>query len=332
MSKLKIGMVGMGFIADWHFQGFGQNPDADIVGMCRDFYGDEKQQATQKAKLQAKCKKFGIKPYDNFNKMVTDQNIDALVIGSINPYHFDQIKAACENRKHIMVEKPVVTEIEQVDEIKKMCQEKGIKLFPAHNFVYRGAVQKAKQIIDAGKLGQLIHSSFIITHTIGKDHATGWRAKKDLGTGGTLIDSGHHLIYQTLYLLGKPQKLHGFTSKMVLKDMECEDTAQVSLYYPDGSIAVVMQSWASDHAEMINGIRIFGTKGSIVISDALYFNGEKINTDVDYPESFQNQAKAFSDYILNNTPPVSDLKDVKNTLKITYGCYQSNDNDEVIKL
>ena len=153
-----------------------------------------------------------------------------------------------------------------------------------------------------------------------------------MGTGGTLIDSGHHLIYQTLYLLGKPEKLHGFKSKMVLKNMECEDTAQVSLLYPDGSMAVIMQSWTSDHAGMINGIRIFGTEGSVVITDDLYFNDQKMNLEVDYLSSFVNQARAFSDYILKDIPPVSGLKDVYDTLKITFGTYRSSETDMVIKL
>lgn len=332
MSKLRIGMVGMGFIADWHFQGFQKNPDADITGMCHNFFGDDEKIASEKEQLKSKCKEWGIKPYDSFEDMVSSPEIDALIIGSINPYHFEQIKQAIKNGKHIMVEKPVVTEFDQLDEIKELSEEKNVKIFPAHNFVYRGATKKAKEIIDSGKLGQIIHSSFVVTHTIGDAHRYGWRAIKELAKGGTLIDSGHHLVYQTLYLLGKPEKMSGFTSKMVLKNIECEDTAQVSLFYPDGSMSVVMQSWTSDHANGINGIRIFGTQGGLVISDALYFEGEKLDSDVDYPESFQNQAKAFSDYILNDVKPLSDLEDVRNTLKITFGCYDSAENNKIINL
>jgi predicted dehydrogenase len=193
-------------------------------------------------------------------------------------------------------------------------------------------VRKAREIIESGSLGTLVHSSFIVTHTIGDNHARGWRGKKELGSGGTLIDSGHHLVYQTLYLLGRPSRLHGFTSTMLLHNMDCEDTAQVSLAYPDGSMAVVMQSWTSDHAQMINGIRIFGTRGSLVISDALYHNDQKIEEDVDYGDSFKNQARAFSDYILRDIPPLSGLDDVKDTLRITYGTYESNEQNKVITL
>jgi predicted dehydrogenase len=324
MIKLKVGMVGFGFISDWHLTGFKDNPDAEITGMCHVFFGSDEQKAKETELLNKRCAELGIKAYDSFEAIVSAPEIDALIIGSINPYHYNQIKAAIANGKHVIVEKPVVTDFKQLEEIKKLSAEKGVKIFPAHNFVYRDSVRKAKEIIEAGKLGQIIHSSFIVTHT------TGWRADKRISSGGSLIDSGHHLVYQALYLLGKPAKVQGFTSKMVLKNMDCEDTAQVSLLYPDGSIAVIMQSWTSDHAGMINGIRIFGTEGSIVITDALYFNDEKINSEVDYAGSFINEAKAFSDYVLKDIPPVSGLDDVADTLKITFGAYKSADTNSII--
>lgn len=332
MKKLRIGLVGIGFIADWHYHGFKQTPDAEITGLCHVLHGDELHKAAGKALLEKKCAELNLKAYDNFESLVTDPETDALIIGSINPLHFGQIMAAIKNGKHLMVEKPVVTDFEELREIQKLSIEKGIKIFPAHNFVYRKAVRKAKEIIEAGKLGQIIHSSFISSHTISEAHATGWRASKVSGTGGTLIDSGHHLVYQALYLLGKPMKLQGFKSKMVLNNMDCEDTAQVSLLYPDGSMATLMQSWSSGHAEMINGIRIFGTEGSLVITDALYFNNEKIETGADYPGSFVGQAEAFTDYILKDIPPLSGLDEVSDTLKIIFGAYKSAETDSVIRL
>jgi predicted dehydrogenase len=323
-------MVGIGFIADWHINGFKANPDAAVTGMCHVFFGSERQRAAEMENLKKKCSDAGVRAYDSFASMVSDSEIDALIVGSINPYHHEHVVAAIAHGKHVMVEKPVVTDFGHLDEIARLSAESGIKVFPAHNFVYRNGVRRAKDIIATGALGQVVHSSFITTHTIADAHAKGWRAKRALGTGGALIDSGHHLIYQALYLLGRPVKLHGFTSTMVLKNMECEDTAQVSLLYPDGSMAVVMQSWTSDKAGMINGIRICGTQGSIVITDALYVNGIKTDGDVEYAGSFANQARAFSEYILRDVPPVSGLEDVRDTLKITFGAYRSAETDAVI--
>lgn len=331
MKKLKIGMVGMGFIAEWHYKGFAPFGNAGITGMCQDFHGTPEKIAEKKKQLEESCRNFNIKPYGSFDEMVDDPGLDALIIGSINPYHFDQITRGLNAGKHLLVEKPVVTDISQIDPLIKLAEEKNLVLFPAHNFVYRGAVRKAKEIMESGVLGKIIHSSFVITHTISKTHRYGWRANKELGTGGTLIDSGHHVIYQSLYLAGMPVKLSGFTSKLVLTNMDCEDTAQASLQYADGSIGLLMQSWASSHDQGINGFRILGDKGNLVLTDALYLNGEKIAGEVDYLSSFVNQAGAFIDAVNNGTPPVSTMEDVRNTLKIVFATYESAEKGTVIE-
>ena len=332
MAKLRIGMVGMGFIADWHYQGFADNPEANIVAMTQDLYGDEQKQQDLKKRLHNKCTQWQIKAFESFDEMVNDPGIDALIIDSINPLHFEQIQKAIANKKQLMVEKPVVIDIEHLHKIKELVRESSIKLFPAHNFVYRNAIIKAKKIIDSGQIGQIVQASFMITHTISHEHASGWRTKKKLAGGGALIESGLHLVYQSLFLLGKPVKVQAFTSNLSLKQMEGEDIAQVSLLYPDNSMAVIMQSWASNHGCSSNGSRIIGKDGEIAITDALYLNGEKLDSDVDYGSTFKNQAKAFTDYIFRDRAPLSTLDDAENTLKIIESAYQSAEEDRVISL
>ena len=285
-----------------------------------------------KVQLRAKCNEWNIKAYDNFDDMVNDPKIDALIIGSVNPYHYDQIKKGFANNKFLLVEKPVVVDLNQIKELKELVLKNNYKLFPGHNFVYRNAVIKAKEFIDQGKLGQIMHGSILVTHTISEYHQYGWRGKKELSAGGTLMDSGHHVVYQSIYLLGVPSKLQAYTSKLHLKNMDCEDLAQVNLLYPDGSMGFLMQSWTSGFGNDINGIRIFGDKGELIITDALYFNGEKIDSDTGYESTFINQAKAFTDYILHDKQPVSTLEDAENTLKMILGAYESSEKGIVINL
>ncbi len=320
----------MGFIADWHHRGFSALPNVEFAGLCQDFHGSAESIAAKRDALAAKARELGIRAYASFEEMVGDPTLDALIIGSINPYHFDQIRRALAAGKHLLVEKPVVTEIAQVAEIERLARAAGRVVFPAHNFVYRGAVRQAKTLLAEGRLGRLVASSFVVTHTISPAHASGWRSRRALGTGGTLIDSGHHLVYQSLYLLGMPTALSAFTAKQVLTSMDCEDTAQVSLQYSDGSVATILQSWASGHGDGINGIRIFGDQGNLVITDALYLNGEKLNPDVDYAASFRNQAGAFVEAVRGGAGPISTLADVRDTLRITFSAYESAERRIVI--
>src|SRR6476620_2196433 len=98
--------------------------------------------------------------------MVEDPAIDGLVIGSVNTEHYSQIMQAIELGKPLLVEKPVVTDFGELEEIIRYAAEKNVPVMPAHNFVYRQAVQDAKKILESGKLGTVTYASFISTHTI----------------------------------------------------------------------------------------------------------------------------------------------------------------------
>jgi len=332
MKTLKIGMVGAGWITGWHLQGFSTLANVEFVGMCQDFRGSTEQIAAKKEQFKQRCDDLKLKAFDSFDAMLADPALDAVIVASINPCHYNQIIAALNAGKHVLAEKPVVTDFEQLSQIEKLCEQTGRVVFPAHNFAYRGAVQQARAIIESGKLGRIVSSSFVATHAISDAHARGWRSKKALAAGGALMDSGHHLVYQILYLLGMPQTVQAFVSKIVQKEMECEDTAQMSMQFADGSVCHLMQSWASNHGNGISGIHIIGENGNLIISDALYFNGEKLGTDVEYSDSFANQAKAFADCIMEGKPPVSTLRDVRDTLRLIFGAYESAEKHTVVQL
>lgn len=227
---------------------------------------------------------------------------------------------ALENGKHLLVEKPVVTKFDELEKVIKKSEETGKVVFPAHNFIYRPEVLDAKQQLNTGKIGKVVYGSFMSSHTISSDHANGWRGKLALSSGGALMDSGHHLVYQSIFLLGMPVKVQAFKSNLVLHQIEGEDIAQVNLLYPDGSIGAIMQSWISNHGQAIDGVKIVGTDGSIAV------------TKVDYAATFEAQSLAFTDAILKGIPPVSTLADVEKTLKLIYAAYKSAEKGTVINL
>jgi len=181
-----------------------------------------------------------------------------------------------------------------------------------------------------GFLGQVVYASFCSNHTISKEHETGWRSKLALGSGGALMDSGHHQVYQSLGFMGRPVNLHAFKSRLVLTGMEGEDTAHVQLEYASGALGTVFQSWNNNSGGPLDGIRIVGTRGSLQISDALYLNGEKRSTDTDYPNSFVHQARAFLDVVLHGKTPASTLDDARDTLELILLAYQSCETGRVV--
>ena len=327
MSKLRIGMVGAGFISDWHYKAFSSLPDAEFVGLTANIPKGSPRADEWRRALEEKASALKLRVYPDFAALANDETLDALIIGSINPSHYGQILAGLKAGKHLLVEKPVVTDFSELDAVRNAAAAAGKTVFPAHNFVYRGAVRKAKEILESGSLGRIVYSSFISSHTISPAHASGWRSKKALAKGGALMDSGHHLVYQMIYLLGYPHTIKGLKANIVLTGMECEDTALANVQFADGSVATIMQSWASGMDFGPNGIFILGDKGSLSITDALYFNGGKLTDDVEYGDSFVRQAEAFVHSVKTGVAPLSTLDDVEKTLKLIYASYADSEGE-----
>ena len=319
-QPLRIGIVGTGFIATFHLQAFRDCPAAAIGGICAH---------APTERLQTLSAEWRVPAYASFEAMVSDPAIDAVVIGSRNTEHASQVMRCQELGKPALVEKPVVTTLAELDAIRASVARTGVPVMPGHNFVYRGAVQAARRVVESGRLGQLIYGSFSSNHTISAEHASGWRGKLTLGAGGALMDSGHHQVYQALYLLGRPESLHAFKSRLVLKEMEGEDLAQVQLRYASGTLATVYQSWTSNHGDPVDGIRLVGTQGWLQVTDQLYVNGKSENRDTAYPNSFVNQARAFVDLVNQGTPPASSLDDARDTLALILQAYESADRRTV---
>lgn len=332
MKHYKIGIVGTGMMFEYHLRAFSRVPGVRVTGCTREYYGDQSQRALQWEKLNETALKYGLRLYENYDAMLDDAEIDIIVVASINPFHREHILKAIESGKDVLAEKPVVTSLAEMDEIMERAFVSQRLVFPSHNFVYRPGVRAAKKILDSGALGTLVYSSFVSCFRSNDEHAGGWRASAKLSSGGALMDSGYHQIYQSLYLLGEPDQIQCFLSKQVHVQMEVEDFAMINASYSDGSIANIGQGHSSAFGDVVSGIRILGEKGNIVITDACYWNGNKIADDVDYSDSFFHQANYFINCLRRGAEPLSDLRDSKRTLSIILSAYDSAEKRQIIKI
>lgn len=204
-------------------------------------------------------------------------------------------------------------------------------MFPGHNFVYRKSIRKMKEILDGGELGTILQSSFVSTQLLDEFGSGNWRAKRSLADGGALMDSGHHLIYQVLYLSGLPKKIQCYTDRRVL-EMEDEDVAQLNLQMTDDSLCNVTISWASDASADFNAIRFLGTKGEMHLTDALYVNGKKICDAESYGDTFLLEDTAFLKYLGDGDGPLSTFEDSQHTVQIIDAAYRSAKEGSVYSL
>jgi predicted dehydrogenase len=97
-----------------------------------------------------------IKGYKNPAELIRSEDVD--VVAVITPVfeHYELARKALENGKHVFVEKPFTATRAQAEKLVDIAIQKGLKIMVDHTFLFTGAVNKIKQVIDSGELGRLL--------------------------------------------------------------------------------------------------------------------------------------------------------------------------------
>jgi predicted dehydrogenase len=90
-------------------------------------------------------------------EIITDANIDIIVIATPVSTHFDLAMRALREGKHVLVEKPVTTDLDSARRLADEADRRGLVLMVDHTFVYHGAVRRLKEVLDRGDLGDLYY-------------------------------------------------------------------------------------------------------------------------------------------------------------------------------
>lgn len=242
--SIKMGVVGAGYWGPNIIRNFNQIPSCDMA-MCCDL--DEKRLAHMK-NLYPK-----ITPTTDFDSMVNDPAIDAVAVCTHVSAHYPLAKKALEAGKHVLVEKPLTTKVEHAEELVALAKSKGKVLMVDHTFEYTASVNKMKEIIEEGLLGDIlyVHCSRLNLGIFQRDINVVW-------------DLAPHDISIILYATGlHPTSIR--TVGMKLLHPKVEDAAFVTLKCGDNASAVIHVSWVDPLK--IRKVSVVGTKQMLVYDD-----------------------------------------------------------------
>lgn len=94
-----------------------------------------------------------IKGVKTAEEIINDKEIDAVIIATPVFSHFELAKKALENGKHVLIEKPMTSSVAEAEELINLAEQKGLTLMADHTFLYTGAVQKMKELINNDSVG-----------------------------------------------------------------------------------------------------------------------------------------------------------------------------------
>ncbi|WP_420963199.1 Gfo/Idh/MocA family protein [Brucella sp. IR073] len=246
------------------------------------------------AAAQLRAEEFGIKA-QSVDELLANDEIDIIVNLTIPDAHYAVTKRILEAGKHAYSEKPLVLSLEQGLELKKLADEKGLKVGCAPDTFLGGAHQLARKAIDEGKAGTITSGTcHVMSH--GMEH---WHPNPDFffkPGGGPILDLGPYYIANLVNLLGPVKRVAAVTSmgtptrtisseprKGETITVETPTTIHAILEFVEGATVTLSASWdvwAHRHGNM----ELYGTDGSLYLPDPNFFGGDVLFVGSDKAE------------------------------------------------
>lgn len=191
--------------------------------------------------------------------LLGDEKLDLVVIASPNIYHFDQAKDLLQAGKHVVIEKPFTPASAEADELIRISQESGKKIFVYQNRRWDGDFKTVQQVVYNGYLGDILEYEAHFDRYAPGARRSAWRDESH-PAGGVLYDLGSHLIDQALVLFGLPQAVFA-DIRMQRQGTQVDDYFEVNLYYNKLKATLKASVFVKEQGPRYI---LHGTKGSFV--------------------------------------------------------------------
>jgi predicted dehydrogenase len=203
MDRVRLAIVGCGNICQLNAPGYLQHPRCDVVALC--------DVDPERAKRRAREWSIAPRVYSDLAQVLDDPGVDAVELLTPTWMHADQIVAALDAGKHVSAQKPLAVSIAEADRIVAAVARARTTFRVTENFLYYPPIVKAKELLDAGAIGE---PSLVRIHTTRAQHVTGqaidldpdalvWRRDPGRNPGGALYDDGVHKYATAAYWIGE---------------------------------------------------------------------------------------------------------------------------------
>lgn len=263
MEKIRLGVLCPSEIAFRRFMpAILKNESFEFVGISsankNEWFGEPTQEliSSERQKAQNFVDTYGGKLFSCYNELLNSNEIDAVYIPLPPALHFRWAKESLEHGKHVMLEKPFTTSVEDTEQLIRIAKANDLAVHENYMFVYHTQLEWIKDKINSGAIGdiRLIRIDFGFPFRGAND----FRYNKTLG-GGALLDCGGYTVKLAGELLGSSARIT--TSQLNSKDgFEVDIYGSATLVNEDGLTAQV--SFGMDNSYRCS-LDIWGSTGTI---------------------------------------------------------------------
>lgn len=334
MEKIKIALIGAGFIADYHARGLQTIPEVEIMAVVsKNILNAEKFAA-----------KYGIeKAYNDISSLVEDDALDAVIISTPNKFHAPYAIKFLQNGKDVFLEKPMAMNGDEGIQIAEVGKKHNQLVMVGHMWRFDTDTQYIKKTVASGVLGKIFKTKGYGIHE--NWGPSGWFIQKELAGGGALADMGVHAIDAVRYILGdpKPIKVYARISTQ-FGDYVVDDTGILVITWDNGTESIIESGWWHPHMDGPEAsTSLFGTQGyaNLFPTFLKIKEGEStVRTVPDLPKRddhceqiiYTRQMDHFVHCVKTRERPVPGLVEGQVVLDIIDAAYTSARTGEVVNL
>jgi myo-inositol 2-dehydrogenase/D-chiro-inositol 1-dehydrogenase len=345
MDKVKIGLIGAGWIGREHARNIAKNPDAKLVAVC----GQDDKEILE---IKNETKTDGFSCYSDYQKLLKQKDIDAVLICTPNNFHSEMVIGAAKFGKHIMCEKPMAITLDDCRKIRDTVNKYKVKYLIGYHRRFNPLFQYVKDLLGKGSLGSpyFIESDYI-HYVSGNLKIWEWLGKENIA--GSIFHAGcGHNIDLMRFFLGEIKEVFCFKDIFHPRksQVETEDTAIATFRFKNNSIGKSMLSLGAVSPFTFN-FGLYGTGGTvrnnkIWLSSIPKFdetnNGKNYielpevwipdNKQGGIAETWNKSIDCFIDIIKNNKPSPNDVDSAYKTSEVCFAVVRSALEKKVIKL
>jgi len=194
-------------------------------------------------------------------------DVEVVCVCVPNGLHAEVGLAAAASGRHVVVEKPIDISLGAARSLIDGARAGGVSLTVISQQRYNPGVQRAKALLDAGRLGRLVEvwASIPWFRSQAYYDSAGWRGTWALDGGGAFMNQGVHYADLVCFLCGPPEVVSA-TCGTLSHDIEVEDVALALLRFDSGAVGM-LEATTSAYPGFATVLQVSGTEGTIVLED-----------------------------------------------------------------
>jgi predicted dehydrogenase len=258
MNRLRFGLVGCGRILRKHAGALTGvlKEKAELAAVC-----DIKE---ERAKVGGET--YNVPYFTNYDKMLETIDIDVVTILTESGNHARHtIDIVRKYGKHIVVEKPMALLLDDADQMIRVCDERGVKLFVVKQNRYNLPVLKLREALEADRFGKLVMGTVRVRWSRTQEYydQDPWRGTWAMD-GGVFANQASHHVDLLKWMLGNPISVFAKAATQLV-NIETEDTGIAVITFENGAIGVVEATTAVRPKDLEGSLSILGENGTVEI-------------------------------------------------------------------